>query len=375
MLGCMNLDVEDSFIILCQVAFDVLLNKYEAESPQLTLNQYCEKHIFNVAFEKKDGNQQKTWNVISSEDDKSRTSESSRKWMKSAIAREVSIMKNPALINEINRMGIDSERYLDKREKLNNQFEEEEKKTKFEWDQIYYNGHPGLFTAMQFKRSINKKNRKTGKPNNNYSNDKVGDFLSGYDDFVKFSFAPKQEENNCDFFNRSMRFYCLESYKRIDYMYKLSVKMDEINIRKIEKNNRLVRRFHPPVVLPIERKQEDSCILEISDKVNYYRPILFLEKKWLKSCGAYNEKDNLVWYYSNTLRAMVVELFKYNYEFVSSDFDDMADFIRKNYNILAYHDTNKEWVKKDGNITRVKNAKEINDALFWDSEKRTPVKD
>ena len=43
------------------------------------------------------------------------------------------------------------------------------------------------------------------------------------------------------------------------------------------------------------------------------------------------------------MRAKAYELFKYHYEFVSSDYSDIKKFISQCYNMRTYHDSNEVW--------------------------------
>ena len=63
----------------------------------------------------------------------------------------------------------------------------------------------------------------------------------------------------------------------------------------------------------------------------------------------------------------------YKFQFVSNDYADMWDFINNHYDVLSYHDPKKEWVNNEANefankVIRMKNAENINNAMFWESE-------
>lgn len=88
-------------------------------------------------------------------------------------------------------------------------------------------------------------------------------------------------------------------------------------------------------------------------------------------------EDKWVKYYF--IRAKIYELFKYHFQFVSDDYDDISDFINKHYNILQYHEPKKIWIQEDkkhkvDRERRVTKALEINEALFGKSDKRYPQK-
>lgn len=75
------------------------------------------------------------------------------------------------------------------------------------------------------------------------------------------------------------------------------------------------------------------------------------------------------------VRAKALMLFRYYYKYLSEDYDDISDFLRNHYNILAYHEPNKEWIHTDKkskreNEARIVKAIEINEALFAASDRQ-----
>ena len=169
-----------------------------------------------------------------------------------------------------------------------------------------------------------------------------------------------------------MDFYHLERYKRLDYIYKLAVAMESVGLHDISNEHFLVKRFYPCVFHPLMDNENNSP--RYDHKHKYYLPLLFIEESWLKK-GKFDNKPLFGEY--NLVRAKVYELFKYNYDFDSKDYDDMEQFIRTHYNVSKYHTPQKEWFnteKKSREQTlRIQNADSINKALFWDSDKRLPA--
>jgi hypothetical protein len=86
--------------------------------------------------------------------------------------------------------------------------------------------------------------------------------------------------------------------------------------------------------------------------------------------GQLNHKENYcAWEEYNYLRARLYELFKYNYKFMPDTYRDISEFIREHYNMLPYHEKNKEWSykkyeNKQYKKMRIKNVLLINNSLF-----------
>lgn len=394
-------------IMIYQVIFDILYDKYLMDSPWLTLNQYCENYVCygwddSISEEvnttkpvaKQQGNTEQTRDnkkllpgsgeVTPDNFDKIKAA---NKWMTEAIKRDIDIKNNPTLKEDSIKLGINPDTYIEFLDERNEPLKKDKTKPKYIWDYIYYNGHPELITSKQFKRSFNKKN-KNNKTNNNYSSYKINELFKTYDRFVKAAFTP-ENDNDKDYYNKSMDYYHLEIYKRIDYIYKLAMRMETViannkDILSVNMNRDIlsVKRFHPAVFWPIEDNNNNR--LRYDDKQKYYKPSLLIEDLWQESLlnsltELDDEKSFYIWHNLYLFRAKIYELFNYHCKFVSDDYNDITKFLQTHYNILTYHEPNKEWIQEGRKLKRekeirIKYAMEINDALFWDSEKRNPIK-
>lgn len=339
---------EDKELFMNQLIFDVLFGKYVAENPRITLRQYSLSH----------GNY--IWNGQKASDLKA---ESVRKCIASALKKQISIVNNPELRDQIEELGVDPDEFFVWLNRLSPPFVNGEKqeiheKPKVLWDYIYYNVCEKLITSKQYARSFSK--------NGNYSHAAFVGLFDTYDRFVDEIFM-QQMENSKDYFLKSMEFYYLEMYKRLDFIYKLAIKLEKENASVIKKNHALVKRFHPYVC----DVYNEEGILKFGARIKYYRPMLLLEEFWQQG-RLYNEpmyEDMLMKHHF--IRAKIYELFKYHFQFVSDDYDDMSEFIDKHYNILHYHQPQKIWIQTDkkrktDREARIINALEINEALFGD---------
>ena len=136
------------------------------------------------------------------------------------------------------------------------------------------------------------------------------------------------------------------------------------------------------VLIPYEKENK----LEFGYKYKYYRPLFLIEDIIQEKMV----KDNLNQvFYEDLLsryqyvRARAYELFKYHYEYISSDYKDIKDFICQSYNMRSYHESNdiweiiegKQWINMDKETQKTikmlnKHFLSINEALFWRSTDR-----
>ena len=418
-----------------QILFDILYDKYLKESPWLTLYEYCREHVCykwlpskkisrpKKRAPKKDARRKgrapkkdakpkkrapkkkgmfyyknmflwKTGYLISSnylkakipkfkpsKDDKEeghqKAIDSTRKWMTDHLKREIN--NNPYIREFATILEPDFDPY-DPYNKLinepNDRYKAYNKNPKAFWDNLYYNGNPNLITSKQHLQSF-RKNKKY----QNYSYEMLHKYFETYDRFIQERFK-RDARDSKDYFNLSMDFYHLEIYNRIDFIYKLAVKMESKGQVNIDKEDLAVKRFLNNNFWP-DMDHVNDCIV-YSTKHKYYRPLLFIEEELEErivndtgaSCGHYFKHFN-AWQNRHIERAKVYEIFNYHYEFVSDDYDDMVDFIRNHYDVLTYHDPNKQWIVEGParkRKIRIRNALEINKSLFADSDKRMSVR-
>jgi hypothetical protein len=342
---------EDRELFVEQLMFDVLAWKYIEESPQMTLRQYSLTHSHDISDEVTDVNLHV---------------DAVRKSMKSAISRQVNTMNNPAIRADIAKLGFDPDRYFEHLTQPNKPFKSDKKKPKTTLDNIYYNGAQNLITGKQYARSFIK--------GANYSRARIIEMFDDYDRFVHNKFMG-ESENSKDYFEKSLEFYFLEIYKRIDFMYKLAVRLEGSDAPSIDKEHPLVKRYHPIVLVA----RDSDGQLGFVEKHKYYRPMLMLEERWQKE-ELYKRNsyfNSLIGHHM--LRAKVYEAFMYHCRFASNDYDEISTFIRDHYDVLSYHEPNKKWIHEDKEHKaereiRVIKALEINEALFGDSGKRKPEK-
>lgn len=342
---------------ISQLVFDILFDKYLIESPKLTLNKYCKEHI---CFE---------WDesLDLGGDEFDKAIKSTAKMMSEELKYEAKLKNHESLRAVAEALGIAPNKYSDyinHFQALNEGFHTDKKKYKYQWDQIYYRGNNKLITYKQFRRGF-----QVGK---HYS---YGDFETGYkvyDRFVK-KFIPKPNDSSKIKFFKSMDFYCLEIDKRLDFIYKLAVKMEKEGLTDIERNHPMIKRFHPK--MPHLCINNDRLCGTLRNK--YYRPFLFVDDVCPESKQYFKQSNDFLRIYY-IVRAITYEKFNYDFQFLSSKteeehYADIWNFINNHYNVLNYHDPQKEWFNNEAEkygdqVMRIKNAVKINNALFWESD-------
>lgn len=348
----------NSGLLVNQLIFDILFDKYlyycQDDKNRMTKNRYSE--IISLKF-----------GDINLKDNINKVLERSMK-------QNYQMMKYSQLREELLQLGVDPDNY-DKyftpisRENIS------KKKPKYIWDHFLYNHY--MITYKQYRRQLTM-------DSHNYSYETFFEDLDQYNKFVEI-LLPVDNESPEKYFCMTMDYYHLEFYKRIDFIFKLISSIPDSEIVKINKEHFLVKWFHPQVLVPRVCDNE----LSYDYKVKYYKMLFFIEEMLHKQMKGMSESElsdsdfgiQLLNY--QLVRAKAYELFKYHYEFISSDYSDIKNFISQCYNMRTYHESNevrkmikgKEWKYLDAETKRslkklIKKFMSVNSALFWKSSKR-----
>jgi len=135
--------------------------------------------------------------------------------------------------------------------------------------------------------------------------------------------------------NSAMLYYCLESYKRIDFIFKLMNVIPKFEAKGADYAF-LVKRFTPAALVPYENKNNGQ--LDYTWKCNYYTPLFMIEDELHKQIQKSDGQSHYSIRLSNHqfIRAKAYELIKYHIEYYSSDYADIKNFISKHYNMISY---------------------------------------
>lgn len=375
-------DLTESLLVE-QLVFDILFDKYRKESPLMTCNGYSNYMSRKLYTDK-----------IQRMACARAINENIRRGMKSYY----NMMKYSLLRDQIKSLGADPSKYYEYHHPPRGD-NSRKKKPQYLWDYFFYNfgrnlkkpvsddksnyetkyGR-GMITSRQYRRQLTRDSR-------NYPFEEIFQDLEVYHDFAT-KLLPVDNESHEKFFRMSMDYYILESYKRVDFIFKLIDALSSNEIAAIDRSHFLVKRLVPRVLVPFMQNGE----LHFGWKWKYYRPLLIIEDEILEEVAEIKELTSNAlnyMYYETVLRkyqyvrAKAYELFKYHCVFSSNDYVEIKKFLHDCYNMRAYHQSNTFWnlmqdAKRKGTDEETKDqVKErircflsINDALFWKSPDR-----
>lgn len=308
------------------------------------------------------------------------------------------LMKYSPLRGQVKLLGVDPNKYDEYyNPKLRDNLAK--KKPQYIWDYFFYNFGRNLketvsddesefqikygralITSRQYRRQLTRDNR-------NYPFEEIFQDLKAYNGFVN-KLLPVENESYEKYFRMSMDYCVLESYKRVDFIFKLTDALSRDEMAAINQKHFLVNRFVPNVLVPFIKDDE----LHFAVKHKYYRPLFLIEDEILEEVAEINElrlnASNYKYYETikrkyQYVRAKAYELFKYHYTFSSDNYIEIKDFLRQSYDMRAYHQSNTfwnliqnvEWKDMDEKTKnqvkeRIRHFLAINDAFFWKSSDR-----
>jgi len=192
-------------LLVDQLVFDVLFDKYLQESEQMTRNGYS-----TYMAEK----------LCTDNGAKKDSSHAIYEQLTRGMSTFHDMNKYSGLREQWKMLGIDPDIYA-KYYAPNMKENSCNKKPCYIWNQLYYNFCLPL-TARQYRRQFTRDNR-------NYSYEETFNDLKSYHDFVT-KLLPREFESYQKYFLMSMDYYALESYKRVDFIFKLIDTLDPSEI-------------------------------------------------------------------------------------------------------------------------------------------------
>lgn len=348
-----QIDIE---LLANQLVFDVLFHKYQIKNAEKMMTRSSYAQYMSQML---DQDKYSSYDVIN-------------KSMERSMQKYYHLLKYSKIGEELELLGVDRNTYA---EYYNPQISHNltKKKSKPVWDYLFYN-HNIRLTYRQYRRQVTKDSR-------NYSYQDFMEELSEYNNFIK-KLLPMDNESPEKYFIKYMEYYALESYKRIDFIFKIISIMHKMGIKENGKEHFLLKRYCPLVLVPYERDNE----IQFRYKYKYYRPLFFIEdlihQKIQNNNFSHIICADLLSRYQY-VRAKAYEIFNYQYEYDSSDYKEIKDFIYQHYNMKTYHSSSeiwdivdeKTWKDMDQDMKRkmkslAQNFFKINDALFWKSSNR-----
>ena len=343
-------------LLIEQLVFDILRDKYLNEEKVLNRYQYATyicKKIYGVEGDEDVGlaNIRAVYENITG-----------------GMEKHSELMLYSKLRDQLKFLGIDIDKYYNSKVADSS----EKKRTLHEWNDYHFNFGINMkdtfdasimnnrgtvsLTARQYRRQVDGKGEKFNY--NNFFRD-----VKKYCEVIE-KFLPDENEDDKTYFEKTMEYFFIESYKRIDYMFKIVeyVPEDVLAVYKervlenfwgltYRQNFFLCESFCPPVAVLFE----DNGNVEYGTRNNYYRPLIKIEEAIMEECMLDNWKR--IDYFKDLLqkhyfvRAKVYELFHYYYAFKSDDYSDIKKYLQEKYNMSSYHKTTGVWdvIKKYNN--------------------------
>lgn len=235
--------------------------------------------------------------------------------------------------NELKQFGINPEKYCEfYYPALKNNPHRE--KPEFIWNHFYINRN--ILIDKQYRRVL--------EIDKNYSYDNFTTDLKEYNDYVNESVLPKEKDVALKkYFTMSMDYYFLETYKRIDFIFKYVTTMLEVGVSRIDLNSWIVNRFITDVLVPYE----DNGEIRFNVTKKYYRPPIYIGDRFLETICMSGKYDQILYetlfYKYQLVRAKAYELFNCHFRYVSNDYEEINKFTCKHFNMIHYHNSNEIW--------------------------------
>lgn len=375
-----NVNNEEKEIIINQIVIDILFDKYlqEQQEEPMTRSDYSNymaeiyTHVLN-----------KNGKATVVEPDAIRIS------IERKMDKYSEMVANSELKYDVEAIGYNHYKYIDHC-KAPKKGSESNKLCKIEWDSPFYNSH--MLSGLQYER----KKLKSTAESKNYSYIEKEEDIQIFHDFVSTLLAPYRatyskwkedgiaingENNHCEesaheYFIKTMEYYYLETYKRIDFMLQFADCLKDIPLAQIGSAHlSILKRFTPSVIYPLAESITEGFTIGMSH--NYYRPMLFADKRMIeqifvnKNFDLQNAYCQLVKY--QVIRAKTYEYFRFHAQYESSNYEDIRQFINACYDVRSFHKPCSIVEKYKDDKTRKKIIQRfihLNSYLFPDSDKR-----
>ena len=326
-LRVIGINNEQAKMVADQIIMDLLYNKYLAESPVVSHTSYAD-NLADIMFGRLDESTLQYLLKTDDDPDLKDTSDAFRKRVERSAKNAAKLYEFSELRDELQVLGIDIYKFVDWFAKTNIE------KSKVIWDILFWNASE--LVKKQYNRSMIKANR-------NYTCRDVISDLTEYNIMVN-GLLPSEKDSSKEYFNSSMTYYALESYRRIDFNLKVTHFLLKHGITDVSEIKFLTERFHPRILSIMEGK---SGNILYTDKIKYYRPLWnadrmvlgFLSKNGLEEAS----RIATAWFNCQIVRAKVYELFNHHAMFVSDDYDDLKKFLMSRYDVSQYHRDEEAW--------------------------------
>lgn len=355
--GMRHMSNAEKNMVAEQIILDLLFEKYLRESEKMTPSQYA-KYTARLWPE----------NMLPIH-----KADANRKKLERSAKQYSDMIHYSKLREEVRELGVDPDKYADFLEKVRG------KRPKYMYDILSWNRNPLI--SRQYRRQLTREGR-------NYPYWEMIRDMKDYNNLVN-SILPSDNEAPKDYFRKAMDYYALESYRRIDFMMKLAGLMQKTGRSEMGRLAFITRRFTPHVLLLDEGMHGE---LVHRTHTNYYRPSWTMDDMVLNQIAVGDEESisnaAIQWQNCVIVRAKIYELFKYHAEYVSTDYEEIQQFLKNSYPVCDYHRNHDAWKmimeqedEKSSDTEKTQVSKEVkdfltkfisvNELLFWPSEKRS----
>lgn len=380
---------EEKVLIINQVMFDIFYEKYKSDSELMSLNKYCENicktfpELTVANFNEIDESEGETNadRVKSSTDTLSKVikreiikkSENLKLYLdcqkEENFERTKKYIDGEKSYNDYIRLGIDPSEAV----KIMNfgTNGNKQKISKFHLDTLFFRSVsiPNLIDG-EIKEKLIICSKQSKRKYGQNSNNTYTEFIFEHNEYDRFVEMLIQGYNNSskEYFTKTMDLYHLELNQRIDYIYKLSTRLQREKAPKIDKEFLYSVRYTPTVYRPIVTENNK---IEFYEVIEYYTPMLYLDE-YFQNFDVKNEKQDTQNKYViiSQARAIALELFKYHYSFKSENYDEIKKYISIFYDVISYHDNDKLWKYTENFTTQITNEAldKINETLLPSSK-------
>lgn len=339
---------KDKELLIDQLIFDILFEKYLDDEGEMTLEDYC--YAICLKFPELASYYDKNYDP--SGPNSKQDLQNSIKAMRQIIDEHIENYSSANNEMHVLMFGVLKDDFVDLMNARSNTYKnikniEENKVTKPRvfWDNVFLQhvSFPNLDakktnTGRYSKRKLILRRQFEGTYDLKNSNRKYDDFIIDnkiYGDFIDV-LTTGVDLDDKTYFENTMLFYTLETEHRMEYIYNLSIDLANNNFDEIELGSDfcLSSRFDPFVSQP---EIVDNKIRALATK-KYYKSMLLHNKYYQEQF--FNNKELKIkasFMFNTRIRAKSFEIFKFYYNFVSNDYSQMNAFIKDHYNLIGYY--------------------------------------
>lgn len=189
------------------------------------------------------------------------------------------------------------------------------------WDYCYINGNRSLLTAKQYNRKLNKKM-------GNNTNTEITQSLNEYNKLINEWMHFDDKATSKDKFDRTIRYYFIESYKRIDLFLALSSELYKLSTKKVSMKHFFDKRLleltqelqHPDVSKFLSILTLDLCSSHPIDKFSPFAKIRL----------SFPDVNSVRYFATKMIQARMELLELYSQSFIEKYLNNLSEYLSEN---------------------------------------------